>query len=107
MLQTTSGRPVGPNVTRTTFENLMDMIRADYAANGRKWNLDARIKSFRKVFGGDYANQITTDRITKYVAMRLQEGDKPATVNRELAILRRAFNLADRADRVGTMPHFD
>jgi hypothetical protein len=42
---------------------------------------------------------ITSDRISAYQAERLERGAKPATVNYELAVLRRAFRLGGRAGK--------
>jgi integrase len=100
------GRPVGPEVTKTTFMDLMQMVRDDYAANRRKMRLSGYIGHLTAMFGHDYAVQITTDRITKYTAQRLARGAAPASINRELATLRRGFNLASRAERVAKVPHF-
>jgi integrase len=57
------------------------------------------------------AIDVTEDRIESYKVSRLQEktqrGErpiKPATVNRELAALRKAFRLAVRQKRIGTAP---
>lgn len=43
-------------------------------------------------------------RIEAYKAARLEEGKKPATVNRELAALRRAFRLAVEQGRITHAP---
>ena len=49
--------------------------------------------------------QITTDRIESYKVFRLDEGAANATVNRELAALKRMFRLARRSGRVDRVPH--
>ena len=43
-------------------------------------------------------------RIGQYTAVRLAEGKQPATVNRELAALRRAFRLAVEQERLTHVP---
>jgi hypothetical protein len=70
------------------------MVEVDYAANGRK-SL-ARVKhaaAHLKEFFDACAKTrvITSDRISAYQAERLGLSAKPATVNYELAVLRRAF----------------
>jgi integrase len=103
-----AGRPVGPDVDRTTFEDLATIITNDYKANGRKSTrlLSSKLGNLRAFFGMDLAADITADRITAYVAMRLNEDKaKNATINRELAALKRAFRLAHRAGRVTAVPH--
>jgi hypothetical protein len=40
------------------------------------------------------ACDVATDRVRRYIDVRLAEGAQPATVNWELAVLKRAFSLA-------------
>lgn len=103
-----SGRPVGPVIERTAFEDLAQMLVDDYKANGRK-SLESivdRLKHLRAFFGDYKARDITADRITAYVAKRQKEKALPSTINRELAALRRAFSLAEVAGKVARRPHF-
>ncbi len=92
---------------RTTFEDLASMIVADYQANGRRSvaRVEQCLEHLREAFGTRPAKAITADRITAYTAGRLEDGARPATVNRELAALKRAFRLAERAERVARVPH--
>ena len=48
---------------------------------------------------------ITTDAITAYVVARQTAGAEAATINRELAILKRAFRLAVRARKLVSTPY--
>jgi integrase len=103
------GEPVGPNVDRTTLDQLLAMVEADYRVNGRR-SLDRAQQAaahLRAYFGGERkARDVTHDRITAYAAQRLGDGAKPSTVNYEMAILRRAFRLGLRAGKIGTRPEF-
>jgi integrase len=56
--------------------------------------LQVSIKHLGKSFEGIRAVDITTDRINVYVAGRLEEGASNASINRELAALKRMFSLA-------------
>jgi len=56
------------------------------------------------VVAGDRALDITAHRIDRYVEAREQAGARPATINRELAALRRAFRLAVHKQLLPTMP---
>jgi hypothetical protein len=47
---------------------------------------------------------ITSDRISAYQAERLEQGAKPATVNYEMVVLRRAFRLGGSAGKVAPRP---
>jgi integrase len=104
------GRRVGPTIEKVTFETLAKLIIADYRINKRKSakRLDQSLKHLKLVFGGTRVVDIKGDRVTTYASSRLEEGAKPATVNRELAALKRMFSLgieaaiisADTATRV-------
>ncbi len=58
----------------------------------------------REFFGDSRALDITEDRLASYVVHRQQRQAANATINRELAALKRAFRLA--GSKVGPPPHF-
>lgn len=103
------GLPVGPQLDRTTIDELLAMVEADYKANSRR-SLDrvqqagAHLRAFFR--GERKARDITEDLITAYQAQRLEQKAKPSTVNYELAMLRRGFRLGRRARKVGMPPEF-
>jgi integrase len=106
-----TGRLIGPRAERTTFADLEKMIVDDYAVNGHKsaTRLATSLDRLREHFGEDRAIDITADRLTGYVRLRLEHEKrpvKPATVRAELAALKRAFALAKRAGRVADVPPF-
>ncbi len=104
-----SGRPVGPRIERTTLADLLDIVANDYRANGRRSlrRLDFAAAHLAAYFSpAARAIEITTDRLTAYQAHRLAMGAARASVNYELAILRRAFSLALRAGKVASRPDF-
>jgi integrase len=101
------GRLLGPDVERTTFEDLAAMIKSDYIVNGRK-SLDRAMlaaKHLGERFGRDRAIDITPDRVSSYIAERLATA-KPATIRCELATLGRMFTLAVRAGKASHKPSF-
>lgn len=51
---------------------------------------------------------MTSDRIRRYIEVRRQQDASPATLNRELALLKRAFNLAleSTPPKIAIVPHF-
>lgn len=100
------GKLIGAAVERTDFDDLRKMIEADYQANGRRSGkrLGQSLKHLKQAFGQSRAVDISEDRIATYVAERLKEGAAVASVNRELAALRRMFTLALDAQRVTRKP---
>jgi hypothetical protein len=87
---------------KLTFADLEKLIRHDYISEGNKSTkrLEASLKHLREHFGGKLAFEIGDAAVRGYVAARMCEpshqgtGAARATINAELAALRRAFNLA-------------
>lgn len=102
------GELVGPAVERTSFGDLAEMIVADYKANGRKVKrIEQTLVHLKRNFGDYRAVDISEDRISRYVASRREHGAAIATINRELAALRRMFNLArHRVPRAPRVPAY-
>lgn len=100
------GRLLGPALERTTFGDLAQGLLDDYRVNGRKSLPSAQgaIKALGAMFGGCLAREITFDRLNAYVAAQLEAGRRPATVRNHLALLKRAFRLAERAGRAVCPP---
>jgi integrase len=105
LAEAAAGKPVGPE--RTTLDQVLAMVEADYKANSRK-SLEREqdaAQHLRDYFGPDCpARTVSRDRITAFTAYRLGEKAKPATVNYELAILRRGFRLAYDAGQIAAVP---
>jgi integrase len=102
------GRPAGRDVERTTFGELAEMLVADYKANGRRslGRIEGALSHLRAYFQDDCrAMDITSDRITAYKAYRLDSGAAAATINRELAALKRSLKLAEIAGKLAARPH--
>ena len=102
------GAFIAPDVRRTTFEDLAQLIRADYAANKRRSTerLEASLKRLSAAFAGMRAAAIRPDRLTRYIRARMEAGAKSATIKNELNALRHAFKLAKAAERVASVPEF-
>jgi len=82
---------------KITFEHLADMYINDYAkANKRSWKCDRyRIEASMKPFFGQYELQSVTPLvIERYRAGRLDKGISRSSINREITIMKRMFNLA-------------
>src|SRR5439155_1583503 len=61
-------------------------------------------RALREVFGGPWL-AVTEPRIERYKAECLDRGERPATINRRLAALRRMGNLAVRQKLVPSRPY--
>ncbi len=101
------GRLRGANQERVTLDDLAQALLADYQINGRRSARSARlsISHLRTFFGFDRAIDITTDRIKAYAADRQKANAANASINRELAALKRMFSLAVEDGRLSHSPY--
>lgn len=103
------GRLSGAAAERTTFEEMAEMLLDDYAVNQRKSVRRAKssVKHLSEFFGQGRAVDVTGDRVQAYVRWRQQDEPqpRPATIQKELAALKRMFTLAHRAGKVDHRPH--
>ena len=81
-------------------------VERDYRNQGRNTlsTLQLRWSHLKPFFGDMQAVAITKQTIEGYIDDRLQKGAARATINRELACLKRAFKLA--AERLPRLPVF-
>jgi hypothetical protein len=101
------GVEIGDEEKRLTFEDLEAGFRRSYENSGRRslrragnaWD------RLRDHFGGWRARAITANALESYAADRLKEA-APATVQYELAVLRRAMSLAVKKGQLRSRPHF-
>jgi integrase len=105
---TVSGKLI-PREDKLSFEDMARDLENDYTVNGRKTlaDLPYRVGHLRQFFGMDRAIDITTDRGRAYQRNRLEEGAAPATINRELAALRRMLSLAFNAGKLSHLPRVE
>jgi integrase len=98
-----------PREDKLTFDELAKDIENDYKVNAKRTlaDLSYRIGHLREFFGMDRAIDITTDRGRAYQRKRLDEGASAATVNRELAALRRMLSLAFNAGKLSRIPKLE
>ena len=103
------GRVVVPRADRVTIAELAENLKADYAANGRKSadRLAFSLARLLPVFGARKAITLTSADVTAYRVQRQAAGAAAATVNRELAALKRMFSLAVKGERLQRMPSIE
>jgi integrase len=102
-------RSAGRSSCRATSRTTTFAISSStYTNNGRKSLGDlktTRLPRLDAVFGGTKAIDITSTSVERYKTLRLKEKAAPATINRELASLKRMFRLGLRQGMVATMPY--
>jgi integrase len=95
------------------FGELLDDVATDYKINNRRSidDLEARMPRVKAYYGERKPLSINKADIAAYVSKRQQEPGHfkgkmtaNASINRELAIIRRAFNLAIENGKLATMP---
>jgi integrase len=104
-----TGKLPGIYFDKIKFDELVDDITTDYVINGRDMaGLNKRLKHLKPALEGMRASDITTTGINAYIMNRLEEGAANATINRELAALKRMLNLGAKQTppKVDRVPHF-
>ena len=97
------GVPVTPKVGRVTFEEAAEALVTDYRVNGRRSidHVQRRVRlGLEPWFRGRRMAQITPDDVQRFVEHRQTAGAANATINRELAALKRMFSLAIKRGRL-------
>lgn len=97
---------VGPSEKKLTMDDLKKKLEADYIRNDKR-SLDSVkfcLKPVKAFFEFDRLLEITSRRIEAYQQHRLDRGMARATINRELAYLRRGFRLLFEAREISFIP---
>ena len=106
--QKVRGEITGGKPDRVLINELPDdVLVSDIAESTRKnWRLvtEANLRPF---FGSVRAARLNTNTIEEYRTRRVAQGVTHATVNRELCILRTAYNNARKCGKVFQTPYFN
>jgi integrase len=97
----------GPLALRTpklTFTDLARDFITDYRVNGKRsvGKAEKSVAHLAQYFGGYRAVNITTQHVRAYIEKRQRTGLANGTINRELAALKRMFQLAAKAKLLAT-----
>src|SRR5438445_3463071 len=93
------GRYVGPRAERVTVKELLALVTQDHATTGNRSSrtLKFRVAARESELGHLHAVAVSFGAIEAYKSKRLGDGKAKATINRELACLRRAYRLASQS----------
>jgi integrase len=97
-------------IKKILVEELAEDLIRNYRINGLRsiGDLEARWEKHLKPFFGELrAIGVNSALVAKYVDHRQEEGAANATINRELAALKRLFRLGWRANKVSNVPWFE
>lgn len=96
----------GTRLPWPTLDDLWRLLMSDYIAQGRVTAVRAQ-QSFhhlRAHFGTDPLDDVTAESF-RYVELRRNAGAAPASIRRDLAVLKRALHLAAQRGLISSVPH--
>lgn len=91
-----------------TIAGLYSIIESDYEMNGRKSLVHLRIlwrNHLEPYFAAVATAKLTSDQVVEYARRRRTEGAANASINRELAALKRMYKLALKSGRLKLVPY--
>jgi len=104
------GVTINTQLNKCKVSRLLQLVTDDQQTRQRK-DAEGTARRLRKhvqpAFGWRLAAAVTSETVTQYVKARQAQGAAAATINRELAILTRAYVLGVRARLVDQAPPID
>ena len=103
-----SGLPSMSQFKKLQFSELLNDLETDYAINGLRTTGDLKRRvqlHIKPSLGDSRATSITTAHIKTFIAERQAAGAGNGEINRELAAIKRAFNLAIEGRKILYAPY--
>jgi hypothetical protein len=97
-----------PKADKVLVSELLDALVKDYELNKGRVSSQTKshLKPIRETFGDMRAVAVTTKHVDKYIKRRLEEDQSaPATINKEIGLLSRAFKLGRQRDEIIAAPY--
>lgn len=104
--QIATGNYRGPVSDRLNFSDLEKMLGDHYHAMRSRDRAERALVHLRRHLGLYRIKNLKSDVLTGYVTARREEGASEATIKYELAILKKGFSLALRAEKISHRPAF-
>ena len=103
-----SGTHIEGHARRVLVTELLDGLVRDYKIHGKAedWCESVVRVHLTPYFGEMRAAKVRPDDAEKFIEFRQSDGASNSTINKEIALLRRAFNLAKRAGKLSVVPLF-
>ncbi len=104
--QVAKGEPIVPRYDKVRYDEIANDLRQDYRTNGSR-NLkeaETRLAHLDRHFRGWRVLRIGRPELIAYCQKRQEEGASNATINREIAVLKRMFRLAYEDKKVLRIP---
>jgi len=108
--QVARGVPLKPDTGKGSFGELLKLVVTDYKMKGRASleDLERRIdKHIQPSIGHLMAKDVQADTISQYALSLKESGASNASINRELAVIKRAFRLGIRAGKIIGQPYIE
>lgn len=103
--------PITARTDRDSFAALLELVRTDYTIKKRRslYDLGLRIDNhLEPILGFLPAGKVDSRVIAEYIRKRqIESKASNASVNRELAIIKRAFRLGERSGAVSHVPYIE
>jgi len=88
-----------------TIEPMLTALENDFRLRGiLSPQAACKIRRAKKDFGHVNVRELTAERIDEYIQKRLDDGDRPATINRVTQLLGQAYRLAIKRQHLSHMP---